>query len=1151
MLLPTRPYAIDCRVTPPTCRLSLLGVPQLCVDGRAVAIDRRKPLALLVYIAVEGITPRARVAALLWPDLPGADARRNLRRELARLRELGAGDLVHTTDDTLDLATIVTCDVRQLLTTRDAVVARALMRGPLLEGVTLADAPAFEDWLLAARDRLMRQWRAVLLHAAQAAEAAGRLEEALAHIESLHHADPLREVTVRDLMRLHAARGNRAAALLAFDRFSARLASEMALSPLPETLAQAQALRQPIAAAPVSAAPSATPAAASTATGHDHRAPRIVLPRQVPFVGRASEVQAVQRAWREGRIVVLLAEAGAGKTRMATDFAASLGAYLHVACRPVDRDAPFGAASRVLRELMSARPDVELTPDLNAELARILPELGSAPPLTTADARQRFFDACARAADLWAAGNFGVVVIDDWHNADAAARALLLSLAQRAATPARWLLAARGGELDAPARAELTALEDAGVARVIALGALSPAEVADLIQALARAPAPRFAARLAQATGCNPFFLVETLRHLCEHGLVQPDAHGRWQTPFDDTTDDYRELPLPPTVRDTVRARVARLGEPAMRLLEAASLAGDPFRAPWLADTTGTDEAATVSLFEAAEHAQLLVADAKSGTYRFAHDLVPQALAAGLSPARAALVHRRLALNLDRAHPGDSPMAARIARHWEAAGEPRRAIGFRLAAGEAAARLYAHREALAEFDQALAHGPEPAVEVRLRNAKIDALRHLGDIAARSVEADHLAALARSRGDRNEEANAVMQRALAAADGSRRREALRLMEHAVALKPDDESTLLRALRIAGWAATTCGETRLAERYVQQALPLAERIDASAACGLLSTLLRLASDRGDYAEGRRLFASARVHPGLKPKPFVEYHVLTDGARLLEAQGDRTEAIRLQHEALALAERIGAAPNLLVGRFNLMRMLLNDGQLDAARPLVEGFRPLAEQIAHSQNRYAGLSAQAQLAAAEERWAEAIALGERVIELCDSLHDPLQSRIERVFLGRVYLGCRRWDNARALARAAQAIDNEDGRLLLSARMIALEAEFEQGARPAAELLADTQAALAATAQPEEERQAGLCHAELLQARLHLALGDTAAACTHAERVYFTPALRAQALVVRVAAGAPAQAEAQALLASGQLAASKQALLARALAAASGPARA
>jgi DNA-binding SARP family transcriptional activator len=1128
---------------PEAAQLQLLGAPRLVVAAQPVALDRRKPLAVLAYLAVEGGTPRARLAALLWPDLDSADARRNLRRELARLRELGAGDLVHATDDTLDLAPAAVCDVRQLLATREAAIARVLMHGPLLDGVTLAEAPAFDDWLQGARERLLRHWRAVLLHAAQAAEAAGRLDEALEHIELLHRADPLREVTVRDLMRLHAARGNRAAALLAFDRFATRLASEMALSPLPETLAQAQALRQPMSMAPVAVGPTAAPAATPAATNSARAAPRIVLPRQVPFVGRGNEVQAVQRAWREGRIVVLLAEAGAGKTRLATDFAASLGAYLHVACRPVDRDEPFGAASRVLRELMTARPDVQLGPDLNAELARLLPELGSAPPLATAAARQQFFDACARAADLWAAGNFGVIVVDDWHNADAAARALLLSLAQRATAPSRWLLAARGGELDAPARAELSALEDAGVARVIALGALSAAEVAELIQALARTPAPRFAARLAQATGGNPFFLVETLRHLCEHGLVQPDAHGRWQTPFDDTTDDYRELPLPPTVRDTVRARVARLGEPTMRLLEAASLAGDPFRAPWLADTTGADEAATVNLFEAAERAQLLVADAKSGTYRFAHDLVPQALAAGLSPARAALVHRRLALNLDRAQAGDSRMAARIARHWEAAGEPRRAIGFRLAAGEAAARLYAHREALAEFDQALAHGPEPAVEVRLRNAKIDALRHLGDIAARSVEADHLAALARSRGDRNEEANAVMQRALAAADGSRRREALRLMEHAVALKPDDESTLLRALRIAGWAATTCGETRLAERYVQQALPLAERIDTSAACGLLSTLLRLASDRGDYAEGRRLFASARVHPGLTPKPFVEYHVLTDGARLMEAQGDRAEAIRLQHEALALAERIGAAPNLLVGRFNLMRMLLNDGQLDAARLLVEGFRPLAEQTAHSQNRYAGLSAQAQMAAADERWSEAIALGERVIELCDSLHDPLQSRIERVFLGRVYLGCRRWADARTLAVAAQAIDNEDGRLLLSARMIELEAVFEQAARPAAELLADAQAALATTAQPEEERQAGLCHAELLQARLYLALGDPASARAHAERVYFTPALLAQALAVGLAAGAAVRFEAQALLASGRLAASQQALLARALA--------
>ena len=65
----------------------------------------------------------------------------------------------------------------------------------------------------------------------------------------------------------------------------------------------------------------------------------------------------------------------------------------------------------------------------------------------------------------------------------------------------------------------------------------------------------------------------------------------------------------------------------------------------------------------------------------------------------------------------------------------------------------------------------------------------------------------------------------------------------------------------------------------------------------------------------------------------------------------------------------------------------------------------------------------------------------------------------------------------------------------------------------------------------------------LHLALGDNASACEHAERVYFTPALLAQALAVGLAAGAAVRFEAQALLAGGRLAASQQALLARALA--------
>ncbi len=1093
-------------MTPTPLQLQLLAAPQLLRGGQALHVGSRKALALLGLLALEGGVARERLAALLWPDVEAGAARRNLRREVFRLRELGV-PLLEQPGGALALDHSLDVDARALLG------AGALGAAPLraLEGLDGVGSPSLDDWMQSARERLARRWRQRVLALARQAEAAGDTEHALQHFGALHEADPLREITVCDLMRVHAARGQRNAALQLFSAFKRRLAGELSVAPLPETIALAERLRstaQHGVSAPPAQLPAQLPARAQ---------PRVQahaqLPRLAPFVGRSATVAALQQAWHQGRLMLVAGEAGEGKSRLVGEVMALQGAGLQVALRPSDQLEPYAAAARVLRELLAAAADTPLPGDVRQEIARVLPELGPgpAPPLASSAEQQRFAQACTRAVLLLAADNFSAIAIDDLHNADAASRSLLLTMAQRGGAALRWLFAYRGSELAAAAQDELRALAQRGAALHVTLGPFDAAAVAALVHTLSGSDAPRFALRLHQATGGNPFFLIETLRHLFERGLVQVDASGLWETPFDASTADYRELPIPTTVRDAVRARVARLGEGAMRLLEAASLLGGPFATRWLEGSSSLSELDLVAALEAAEAAHLLArttaataAAAGDADYRWTHDLVPQSLAAGLSPARAALLHRKLALALEQATPAAA--ATRIARHWELAHEPRRAIPFRIQAGQAAARLFAHHEALAEFAQALAHGPGPAQEITLRNARMETLRYLGDVVARGVDAEALMALARAQGDRNLEVDAAIQRALALTDASHRREAWRVLEHAVALAPDNQVTLLRVLRVAGWAAMTCGDTARSRELMLLAIPIAERIDASAACSSISVLLRLATDAGDYEEGHRLYAKACAHPGLTLRPMIQFQVLTDGARLLEACGERAEALRLQREGLALAERIGAVPNLLTGRFNLMRMLFNGSDVAGGRELALTLAPMAEGADYPQRQYIGLSALAQLAAAERRWADAVKLGQRVVTLCDALDDPLQRRAERVLLAHSHLQAGDPAAALSVALAAQAIDASPPRVLLSAKAAELEARLALEPARAAALLQDIEAALAAPTLPEEERRGAVEQAWLMQARLLLALGRGAEAAAAVAGVHFTPALRAQA---------------------------------------------
>ena len=74
----------------PTLKIVLLGRPQFLVDGvEATGFNTRKDCALLAYLAATGNAhSREHLAGLLWPDVPEAAARRNLRHSLSYIQKV-------------------------------------------------------------------------------------------------------------------------------------------------------------------------------------------------------------------------------------------------------------------------------------------------------------------------------------------------------------------------------------------------------------------------------------------------------------------------------------------------------------------------------------------------------------------------------------------------------------------------------------------------------------------------------------------------------------------------------------------------------------------------------------------------------------------------------------------------------------------------------------------------------------------------------------------------------------------------------------------------------------------------------------------------------------------------------------------------------
>src|SRR5712692_8397467 len=223
-------------------RVSLLGAPSIEVGRTQIETDTRKATALLAYLAVsEQPQRRATLAVLLWPDNDEQRARGALRRTLSVLRTALGDRWLDAQGETVDLdranLRVDVDEFRRAIHQGRLAEAVALYHGDFLAGFSLRDSPAFDDWQAAQADALRSEYAAVLAQLTAAAEQGGDLVAALTHAKRRLALDPLHEPVHRDLMRLHARSGDRAAALRQYRELTLLLDKELGVAPIGETRA--------------------------------------------------------------------------------------------------------------------------------------------------------------------------------------------------------------------------------------------------------------------------------------------------------------------------------------------------------------------------------------------------------------------------------------------------------------------------------------------------------------------------------------------------------------------------------------------------------------------------------------------------------------------------------------------------------------------------------------------------------------------------------------------------------------------------------------------------------------------------------------------------------------------------------------------------
>jgi DNA-binding SARP family transcriptional activator/predicted ATPase len=212
---------------------------------------------------------------------------------------------------------------------------------------------------------------------------------------------------------------------------------------------------------------------------------------------------------------------------------------------------------------------------------------------------------------------------------------------------------------------------------------------------------------LFRQTRGHPLFTVELLRGMQERGDLVKDSEGHW---VEGPALDWETLPA--RVEAAIAERIGRLAQPLQAALRVASVQGEDFTAEVLAGVLGADERQTVQLLssELDRRHRLVRAQAlermgsrRLSRYRFRHYLCQRYLYDNLDPVERSYLHEDVGNVLQGLYGEQaSEVAVELARHFQEAGIPEKAIHYLHQAGARAVRMSAYGEAIAHLSPGLA-----------------------------------------------------------------------------------------------------------------------------------------------------------------------------------------------------------------------------------------------------------------------------------------------------------------------------------------------------------------------------------------------------------------------------------------------------------------
>jgi class 3 adenylate cyclase/tetratricopeptide (TPR) repeat protein len=738
------------------------------------------------------------------------------------------------------------------------------------------------------------------------------------------------------------------------------------LSPFVHTVACAPVILEPDS-------PAVTPFRVTGHTGLETRLEASERSGLTPYVGRESDlallVRCVDRArGGDGRVIEVLGDAGVGKSRLLYELQERVSVagsveVLKGRCRAFGDVAPYcpfidivRGALRLCRQNADAEADlprrsrqakagvadsVEIVARfraLDASLESFLPlylhllsEPSESHPLprhlqgehlqaALVDALAALFTVLSRQRTL-------VVLLEDWHWADSASRAVLGRM--------REIVTTKRLVFFVTTRPEPAVLDESSPKGPrVTLGPLDFAASVAIIEAGLGAGhvSERLARRVFERTGGNPFFLEQVCRSLVEQGAVsvrdgEAVVEGGPET-----------LSLPDTVQAVILTRLDNLEPRAREVIRIASAFGREFEHALLADVVASDVDLAPAIARLA--ASGLIYESRESLrpgYRFTHVLTQEVSYESLLAHQRKTLHDAIGRAIEKHRPDRlDEHAALLAHHYGHAEAWREAVHYGRRAADRASGLSQFSEAFDRLEQVLEWLPHLPDDDERRQIRADVLlqqeracetmglrRRQQEIIGRLIS--HLA----PAGSSAQLAEAYLREGDLLTLLKRFSAADRALSTALRISRelDDvrlERNILRSIGLLRWHE---GRSAEALALIEDALSIDRECgDEDAVAGDLVNLTGILKSLGNYEAALERIEEARALPSLAGNPKKLAYVLHNIANVQRGMGNLDAALA----SLRRADEVSAHLLPIQRSFHLTSIAhieLQKGCIDAA--------------------------------------------------------------------------------------------------------------------------------------------------------------------------------------------------------------------------------